>query len=1100
MKKMTRCLLGLLLALAVLAAGVPAPAAAADSVRVVDLRVLLKYDAGSGNFADGISRQEAAQLIRAVGFLYPDYVQVNVRVCGVQEAANQTLYFNGYSGAVSEAGDALLPGDAGWVTAEPQAFSARTTDQTRLLVIGAFTRQKVKTLIAGFPASARRVSVQMNLTPDGGTMALAGSSVLEAAEQIYETFEPDPALQTLAYRSTADDRFRVEADGSREIRVLVTGGEVTLPEQGVTAETADGLTLITVTEAPAELGFPGGGTRQVLISRCAEPFSLTARLDPASAGAGYAVADKTLTVTAEVAAVSGDTDGPLAFRPDEWTVELLLTEADGTEMPLQMAQDGGRFTAALQLGERPGSFSLKVKADNTKQAGFSRTLDLGMIHLSNQPPRAASEDAVILTATRQKPANGTNALKLQAEEYFTDDGGAENLTYSLSPAEVPGVALADGVITVTPEQLAGDAAEFTVTASDRSGLTAENVFRVNVLTPYAMKTDVSKPGAGGAAYSMGDRPLVTASIDLTQGVDEKTFRFNPGEWTVTAELTDANGTRTQPMAWQDGVFAAELDLSGQKTDLSVRVKAENSRDAGLNLTSAGTVTLTVENDAPALAEDAPAADLTLWFDEPGREDADLTLSLADSFTDDGGKEGLTYRLDPADLPGITLDGGTLTVCAAKLAPDGDGKVVFTVTAEDRGGKTAERTFTLTPIDVMKTLQGGETVLTIDGGGAKDAALTLTGAWKLPEILADYAKANPLTLTGTITFDGVGLEAERSEEAPYTWTAGVTQARETGSHTAVFTASLADGAELGRAEAAAQTDNANPALKDPFGGTPVQLEVPGPWFLFSDIRKDSVTRPVSDFIGAYEALDVITFTLTSSDPDAGLWEKDGAYYFMDGESANMKRAESIVWDTSGEAPKLTLRHSVHGTGRAELRARDQDGAEAENSPVRITLTARYHEEDTLILIAAIALGAVQAIILLLVVRQLLKPKFGAEDWLYADYGGCESAFPVASWKKKGLSLREVLIYSGLPVTGELPAQADKVMLMPGRRSGALVLRGVKLLENGVQIDGAAQDRNRIQAERDTRVNIGLDKGVLTLWIGEKPAAGGESGGREDSPDL
>ena len=180
---------------------------------------------------------------------------------------------------------------------------------------------------------------------------------------------------------------------------------------------------------------------------------------------------------------------------------------------------------------------------------------------------------------------------------------------------------------------------------------------------------------------------------------------------------------------------------------------------------------------------------------------------------------------------------------------------------------------------------------------------------------------------------------------------------------------------------------------------------------------------------------------------------------------------IVWATKDSDKNLNLNVDVstHGRNVLNVKVVDDDGAGFKKE-ISFTTLYRYEKE---IIIAVLALVAIIILILLYkLIRYLLKPCFKEEDMLKLTYNGRDTRFKLQSWKKTGITLREIMIYAGVAFAGDISLkECDEIVFLPAKGSYDFVVRLSKN-KGPTLIMGGAEQSTGFKVPSGTTVTVKL----------------------------
>ena len=156
-----------------------------------------------------------------------------------------------------------------------------------------------------------------------------------------------------------------------------------------------------------------------------------------------------------------------------------------------------------------------------------------------------------------------------------------------------------------------------------------------------------------------------------------------------------------------------------------------------------------------------------------------------------------------------------------------------------------------------------------------------------------------------------------------------------------------------------------------------------------------------------------------------------------------------------------------------------------SAVQNVISRIMNSENRLYLQAAAAVcGILVLLIMIMTIRHLCKPSFEKDALIRVSMDSYSADIYMSKWKKKGITLREILICGGVPVTGDIPIKAyERVVINPIKpKHGKFVIvnkAGKTALT--ILISGAQQTERRIKVSHESkaecvlsdRITVGLE---------------------------
>lgn len=612
-------------------------------------------------------------------------------------------------------------------------------------------------------------------------------------------------------------------------------------------------------------------------------------------------------------------------------------------------------------------------------------------------------------------------------------------------------------------------------------------------------------------YTMNDAISFVCTIGARGGQTIKPFI--PEEWQVNAVIIDSNGEKhKEPMNWNGSLFECKYSLRDDSGQFKAEIEAKNTRETWIGLT-ADIGSFTVSNNPPTLNQkaDEEQKKLTIWADEPLHLENQTEVALDYFFQDDGPKEDLTYEAE-GDIPAwVKIEGNKLIVDTEQIDKSASIKII----AKDKGNQASSDKLEIR-IDyypVKALMEGTEAILTINGNDDgriyRDSKIDLTADVHFPgtvqpywDYLTEKGRLNEFVdkiigefLLGgeklTAIADTVQLEGKNDiEPLQIRLTQISDRLRDPGETEVSFTATIPDQTyTLAKVEDKIDVLNKAPAVISGIVDESYNKEIPGPLILNKEIPTEAheINIDLSALINP-EVSEEITVDL-SSGQDIKLYVQDGEYYFTDEPTDDMKEAEMLIWQTKEKAPVLHISSGKHGEYEVKVSIKDEREIEAKNSPLNIRISNKYHDEETLIIIVAVIAGVILLLILFCILKQVLKPKFKEKDILTVGVDKYNQQIPLQSWGKKSLTLRDLLIYSGVPVIGELPVKAlDKVEFKAGGKRKPLAILNAQKTGLEVKVDGAVQYNNKIGLTTDNTAELKMNENeTITIKITEENSA-------------
>ena len=336
------------------------------------------------------------------------------------------------------------------------------------------------------------------------------------------------------------------------------------------------------------------------------------------------------------------------------------------------AAGAGDDDARIKVAKRPNheardAYALKLTV-SSGSVSDTRDVDISVTDVNEAPRRNG-------TIGRQTIQVGTPG-SVDVANYFTDEDAGDRLTFTSESS-------ATGRLTVnasgSPVKLTGVAAgsaTVTVTARDRGGLTATQVFSVKV-----------DPAPTPCGITVSDGALsVAENARVGDGVDGKVGITATGDCgTLSYALT---GTGSGDFS----VAAAGGSDDDAKIEVAKKLNHE-ARDAyDLTLTvswgsvsGAGDVDISVTDVNEAPKPKGAIGNRTIRIGRPG------SVDVTNYFTDEDAGDRLTFASESSATGRLTVNASGSPV---KLTGVAAGSATVTVTARDSGGLTATQVFSV----------------------------------------------------------------------------------------------------------------------------------------------------------------------------------------------------------------------------------------------------------------------------------------------------------------------------------------------------------------------------------------------------------------------
>jgi hypothetical protein len=396
--------------------------------------------------------------------------------------------------------------------------------------------------------------------------------------------------------------------------------------------------------------------------------------------------------------------------------------------------------ALLSKLQGSGAIAITLLAHSGNASTFSAKYDFMNIVTAAPAISNPIVDQSALINSGSKVVNISNV--------FTDDGGAANLTYSISgntnTALITAATFNGTNLTLTIAPNTTGASSIKVKATDGSGLFAEDEFIITVsdnLTPSVL-INAGGPAltnggwsadqyfSGGSTYESTDPVTNTTNSALYQterwGMTGYAIPVTNGTYTVKLHFAEifftASGARVFNVNVENGqgnltnydIFSkagginkaiietlTNINVTDGTLNINFSAVTDNAKISAIEL-----IPQTGANTAPAVA--TPIADQSVVVGT-----ANLVVSLANTFTDNNGIANLTFSVsgntNVALVTGATINGTNLTLTFAAAQT---GTANIKVKATDAQGLFAEDEF---KVDVLASTP--QAAVAINAGGS-----------------------------------------------------------------------------------------------------------------------------------------------------------------------------------------------------------------------------------------------------------------------------------------------------------------------------------------------------------------------------------------------
>lgn len=491
--------------------------------------------------------------------------------------------------------------------------------------------------------------------------------------------------------------------------------------------------------------------------------------------------------------------------------------------------------------------------------------------------------------------------------------------------------------------------------------------------------------------------------------------------------------------------------------------------------------------------------LNVWMNSPvplALPSIDLTTVFSDDDT-----SALRFSLDQ-NIAGIGIVGGRYLQADASLL--NVSQATLTVAATDAEGLVGKAQITVTPLDVTALLQGGKASMTSAGRElAKGAPLAVSGMFALSE----GGKAYLETLAAEDKMDAflalfkgafiVSRDGQTQAQLPSKPVLQEDQLVFRGEYAPLPVTGKIDvrlnvswdanagGMQISSADVPVKIINKAPVCLQP----KAEFDVVLPDVLSSrnpakDYEYDHVYR-LKDFVDT-EPGDILTCQLAAFGSEMTLYRQSEQSYVLTDQPVEdgvvpTQAKDAIVWDVTQPSPTLTIRLTKHSDVSVQLQVKDNDNAPMDDVIV-LTGHARFENEATLILIGTIIAAFLALIAVWLIIHQATKPKFldTVFEVRMEQYGGAYR-LPLRAWRKKSITLRDIIQYLGLPITTQVSMrECSRFVFTPARRKQVSLYRG-RGVSASISVNGATINPRQSKLKLSPEDVVALNLTGTVLYI-------------------
>ncbi len=822
-------------------------------------------------------------------------------------------------------------------------------------------------------------------------------------------------------------------------------------------------------------------------------------------------------------------EGKSLSSPKDWKVSAELQDSRGNavqniELEFQWDSYKGHFEPVSAIGD----YYIHVSASNEEYGKEITADNVPRVHVLNRVPVLASEEPVIpslvawdwLEEVYSKPC-------MSVLSFFMDDGDKpEALSYRLEEEDsIKGVWIEDKKLVVDATQMTEKEVTVHLEAMDTENGISEakqpiRIIRYSLDDLYQLDTEGNSFRADG--YAKGTPMDIQAILKVSEEI-ALPEAVNQGEWTLTAYILQEDGTvaKEQEMKEQEGVYRTDESFSeSRKGNYTLKLSAVNSNGWVLDAVKLGEVKI---NNEDPVWNGEPLPKITLLKNMPVEVDqsALCTVSLKDRFSDDG-SDSLDYSLVQT-VNGVKREETTITLIPNDMAT---GTQTLTVTASDKEGGSGSTSFNVKVIDIGELLKSKDafslsteidqsetyyknselsvtTVLTQQNEDVKYYLSMLND-----EQCGEFLKGISFRTTGGVVAEPETTLKESAEEAkiePETMLKDVKEAvtelkekgtvmasysmpnpRATGSYQMMTQAFVFD------SENAAASDSINLKIENrelkqaTHLAIDEKLLIPGPLFLNAGKTPDQYPVELEELLET-EPLDVLQIQLSGL--NGGKMVKEGDYWlYTDSKEVTEQENQLVFWDVGtqeepAKAPEIFIMPTKHGSYQIKMIATDDGDSEV---TVPMHFTVEYPDEKNILIIAAAVAGLIVLLIAALIIHQKMKPAYLPGSRMQVSLSGIETDVQTGEWKKDSPTLRDLLIFSGAPINGDISMKAcDNVTFEPGKAGrGCIIHNGAPAEALEIWMGGAHQTDRNIHVSDGVPVEIHFSDGTVIAL--NKPA--------------
>ena len=775
---------------------------------------------------------------------------------------------------------------------------------------------------------------------------------------------------------------------------------------------------------------------------------------------------------------------------DNWVVTAYIGEET-----YNMSYESGVWTCVYDITET-GAFDMTKQiyitatvsdtVSDTVSGNIIESENIQTVCLNKAPERNRVGSDGVITTIKVAELNIKDAeYAVDLTGYFRDDFD-KTLTYELAE-ECAFAEISDGKLKVDRTRVT-DSAALKVQAVDSYGAKSEPA-AVNVAwypasdVAYIVLNDIEND----TEFDYDDKDItLECFIRLTDAGSNLGCEYVFSDWSMTYALVAPDGNVGEDVAMstsQSGSIKKFTGSTGESINIDgkwqICLKAENAA-TGAVLTK--DVSIFVRNEAPQPEKWESDSIITTLYAADLDWDALEELTLGDRFDDAITQDAdlkfeLNYNGEYENS--VRLDGGILKVYINRITAEtyipisatdgsqstndmGSVRVIYYDFGRDYMPDSVQITFNADTYTRADTVNA-EIVCEIPGTAATEAEKTTYSAY-----------LDTVKLKYELFYDG-------SDEAVWYCECGASDAEvqrisiplaengiaKVGGYTLKLTLSAGRSQTVyASAEARFALENKEPVFAGTAGDS--RQAYMGSEFEFGSKLELEPNESVT-LTADIEKTDFILNLLFGSEPQLAFYCSGDAYIISDTVCTDGEKLAQISDLNSENIPELRVMLSAHGSYRLKFTATDNDGKTAEYA-----FTVRTLAANELIIEYAIgaALALIAAFIAFIVIKRLCKPSFSGDDILKISFGKHCADIALKTWKKDPVTLRELLVYSGLPVISDFSLkECARVRFMPDRKHGYRVDPGST--EIRVEL-GNSEQTKPFGMSRGSTVSIKLSK--------------------------